>query len=91
VRNRVSRLTRTNHVWDSIGDGIDVFTIWAYHGAIFHMNLRASGLVQINRRAGVLPLTGHDVELVKTPRLQILAQEVDQAETHRQAEEMVIE
>jgi hypothetical protein len=55
------------------------------------MNLCASGLVQINRRVGVLLLTGHDVGLVKTPRLQIVAQGVDQAETDRQAEETVIE
>jgi hypothetical protein len=49
------------------------------------------GWYKINRRAGVLLLTGHDVELVKTPLLQIVVQGVDQAETYRQADEMVIE
>jgi hypothetical protein len=49
------------------------------------------GWYKSNRRAGALLLTGHGVELVKTPHLQIVARGRDQAETHLQADEMVIE
>lgn len=78
---------RTDHVWNSVGNWVDVITIWAYHGAVLYMNLCASHSVQICHAVGALPLIRHDLEPVKILHLHFVAQELEPAETRRQADE----